>query len=286
MADRNNREGDRRAAPLPEPLPTTCVDSHAHLEIVTGSAADHDDVKKVLDDARSVGIDRVVQVGISVKESQWSVDCANKFNTQVLAAVALHPNDAPLIEDLESDLEEINRLAGEKRVCAIGETGMDFFRTEESLRDKQKYSFKKHIEIAKAHKKALMIHDRDSHRAVLDLLDEVGAPTHTVFHSFSGDAEMAKECVAKGYLLSFSGTLTFKNAPLLHEALMHVPLENLLVETDAPFLTPTPNRGAHNTPAQIPHILRFMSERRGEDLTTLTRAISDNAERVFGSFSR
>ena len=175
---------------------------------------------------------------------------------------------------------------GEKRVCAIGETGMDFFRTEESFRDKQKYSFKKHIEIAKAHKKALMIHDRDSHRAVLDLLDEVGAPTHTVFHSFSGDAEMAKECVAKGYLLSFSGTLTFKNAPLLHEALMHVPLENLLVETDAPFLTPTPNRGAHNTPAQIPHILRFMSERRGEDLTTLTRAISDNAERVFGSFIR
>ena len=163
---------------------------------------------------------------------------------------------------------------------------MDFFRTEESLRDKQKYSFKKHIEIAKAHKKALMIHDRDSHRAVLDLLDEVGAPTHTVFHSFSGDAEMAKECVAKGYLLSFSGTLTFKNAPLLHEALMHVPLENLLVETDAPFLTPTPNRGAHNTPAQIPHILRFISERRGEDLTTLTRAISDNAERVFGSFIR
>jgi TatD DNase family protein len=205
------------------------------------------------------------------------VDCANYFNTQVLAAVALHPNDAPLIEDLESDLEEINRLAGENRVCAIGETGMDFFRTEESLRDKQKYSFKKHIEIAKAHKKALMIHDRDSHRAVLDLLDEVGAPTH---------AEMAKECVAKGYLLSFSGTLTFKNAPLLHEALMHVPLENLLVETDAPFLTPTPNRGAHNTPAQIPHILRFMSERRGEDLATLTKAISDNAERVFGSFIR
>jgi TatD DNase family protein len=286
MADRNNREGDRRAAPLPEPLPTTCVDSHAHLEIVTGASADHDDVKKVLDDARSVGIDRVVQVGISVKESQWSVDCAKKFNTQVLAAVALHPNDAPLIEDLESDLEEINRLAGEKRVCAIGETGMDFFRTEESLRDKQKYSFKKHIEIAKAHKKALMIHDRDSHRAVLDLLDEVGAPTHTVFHSFSGDAEMAKECVAKGYLLSFSGTVTFKNAPLLHEALMHVPMENLLVETDAPFLTPTPNRGAHNTPAQIPHILRFISERRGEDLTTLTRAISNNAERVFGSFLR
>ncbi|MBM3655753.1 MAG: TatD family deoxyribonuclease [Actinobacteria bacterium] len=286
MADRNKRESDRKQAPLPEPLPTPCVDSHAHLEIVTGAAADHADVKKVLDDARSVGIDRVVQVGIAVRESKWSIECANKWNTQVLATVALHPNEAPLIRDLEADLEEINRLAGENRVCAIGETGMDFFRTEESLRDKQRYSFRKHIEIAKAHKKALVIHDRDSHRAVLDLLDEVGAPSHTVFHSFSGDAEMAKECVAKGYFVSFSGALTFKNAPLLHEALMHVPLANLLVETDAPFLTPVPNRGAHNTPAQIPHTLRFMSDRRGEDLATLTRAISNNAEYIFGSFTR
>lgn len=286
MADRNEIERDRRHAPLPEPLPTPCVDTHTHLEIVTGAAPDHGDIKKVLDDAKAVGIDRVVQVGISVKESYWSVACANKWNTQVLATVALHPNEAPLIDDLESDLEEINELASDNRVCGIGETGLDFFRTEERLRDKQKYSFKKHIEIAKAHNKALVIHDRDSHRAVLDLLDEVGAPRHTVFHSFSGDAQMAKECVAKGYLLSFSGTLTFKNAPLLHEALMHVPLNNLLVETDSPFLTPTPNRGAHNTPAQIPHILRFMAERRGEDLMMITSGISNNAERVFGSFIR
>ena len=285
MADRHNRDLDRQPAPLPEPLPTNCVDSHAHLEIVTNTEPDHPEIKKVIDDAASVGIDRIVQVGYSAEQSEWSVRLAETWNNQVLAAVALHPNEAPVVADLEKDLAIIDRLAAHPRVRAIGETGLDFFRTEPALQDKQKYSFKMHIDIAKRHQKALVIHDRDAHRAVLDVLDEVGAPENTIFHCYSGDAEMAKECVAKGYILSFAGTVTFKNAPQLREAVKLVPLNQLLVETDSPFLAPSPHRGALNTPAQIPHILRLIAAERGESLLDLTRAVSDNAERIFGSFS-
>ena len=283
MADRHNRDLDRAPAPLPEPLPSKCVDTHAHLEIVTNTAPDHEEIGRVLEEAASVGIDRVVQVGYSAEQSEWSVKLTEHW-PRVLAAVALHPNEAPVVADLESDLRRIEDLAGHERVRAIGETGLDFFRTQPELRQRQRYSFIKHIEIAKKFNKALVIHDRDAHREVLDVLDEVGAPERTVFHCFSGDAEMARECVAKGYFLSFAGTVTFKNAPQLREALKLVPIHQLLVETDSPFLAPMPHRGALNTPAQIPNTLRVMASERGEDLQTLTMALSDNAERVFGSF--
>jgi TatD DNase family protein len=284
MADRHNRDLDRQPAPLPEALPTPCVDSHAHLEIVTNTEPDHPEIKRVLDEAAGVGIDRIVQVGYSAEQSEWSVKCAETWNTQVLAAVALHPNEAPVVDDLEKDLAIIDSLASHPRVRAIGETGLDFFRTESALQDKQKYSFKKHIEIAKRHNKALVIHDRDAHRAVLDTLDEVGAPEITIFHCYSGDADMARECIDKGYVLSFAGTVTFKNAPQLREAVKLVPHNQLLVETDSPFLAPMPHRGSLNTPAQIPNIVRFIAAERGEDLATLTAAISANADRIFGSF--
>ena len=284
MADRHNRDIERQPAPLPKPLNVNCVDSHAHLEIVTNTDFDSPEIEKVIRDAASVGIDRIVQVGYSAEQSEWGVKLAERW-PKVLAAVALHPNEAPVVADLEADLKRIENLAGHPKVRAIGETGLDFFRTEPALQDKQRYSFKRHIEIAKEFKKALVIHDRDAHRAVLDTLVEVGAPDETVFHCYSGDAEMARECIDKGYILSFAGTLTFKNAPQLREAVKLVPSDQLLVETDSPFLCPMPNRGALNTPAQIPNILRFMAEERGEDLDSLCAAISANAERIFGSFN-
>lgn len=285
MADRHNRDLDRKPAPLPEPLPQPSLDSHAHIEIVTNTEPDHPDVARVIEEARSVGINRIVQVGYSAEQSRWCVRLAELYPDTVLAAVALHPNEAPVVEDLEKDLAEIEELARHPRVRAIGETGLDFFRTEPELQDRQRYSFKRHIEIAKKNEKALVIHDRDAHRAVLDTLDEVGAPELTVFHCFSGDAQMARECVAKGYFLSFAGTLTFKNAPHLRDALREVPLTNLLVETDSPFLAPMPHRGSLNTPAQIPNILRFMAEELGRPLEEIIEAIDINAERVFGKFA-
>ena len=284
MADRHNRDIDREPAPLPQPLNVKCVDAHAHLEIVTNTAPDSPEIGKVLSDAKSVGIDRIVQVGYSAEQSEWGVKLAEHW-PNVLAAVALHPNEAPVVTDLEADLAIIEKLASHPRVRAIGETGLDFFRTEPALQERQKYSFRRHIDLAKRVNKALVIHDRDAHRAVLDLLVEEGAPEKTIFHCYSGDAEMARECVEKGYTLSFAGTLTFKNAPALREAVKLVPLDQLLVETDSPFLAPMPHRGALNTPAQIPTILRFMAEERGEDVDELATAISNNCERLFGSFA-
>ena len=284
MADRHNRDLDRKPAPLPDPLNSKTVDSHAHLELIHNSEADSPLIKQVLADSAAVGIDRVVQVGYSAEQSIWSVKCAESFVGQVLAAVALHPNEAPVVEDLEKDLQVIKDLATYPRVRAIGETGLDFYRTPPELRDKQKYSFKQHIKIAKEHKKALVIHDRDSHREVLDTLAEEGAPLNSIFHCFSGDVAMAKECIANNYILSFAGTVTFKNAQQLRDALVLVPIEQLLVETDSPFLAPMPNRGALNTPAQIPHTLRVMADLRGVSADYLAGAISENAERIFGKF--
>ena len=284
MADRHNRDLDRIPAPQPEPLTVATVDSHAHLEIVTNAAPDSEEVRKILDDARAAGVDRVVQVGYSAEQSQWCVDAAEHWKGRVLAAVALHPNEAPVVEDLEHDWSIIAKLAEHPRVRAIGETGLDYFRTPPELRKRQQESFKWHIDLAKKHNKALVIHDRDSHDDVLSVLLEVGAPEKTIFHCFSGDLAMAKICVERGYILSFAGTLTFKNAPQLREAVKIVPNDQLLVETDSPFLAPTPHRGALNTPAQIANIVRAMADERDVNDAELATTLSNNAERIFGSF--
>ncbi len=285
MADRHNRDIDRPRAPLPEPLPVATVDSHAHIEIITDTAPDSSEVGDVIAEAKSVNVDRIVQVGYSAEQSKWCVAAAEKWNTSVLAAVALHPNEAPVVHDLEADWAIIAKLAEHPRVRAIGETGLDYFRTQPELRGVQQESFKWHIELAKKTNKALVIHDRDSHDDVLSVLLEVGAPEKVIFHCFSGDVAMAKTCIERGYILSFAGTLTFKNAPALREAVKLVPIDQLLVETDSPFLAPMPHRGAGNTPAQIATIVRAMAIERESDLGELAFALGNNAERIFGSFA-
>jgi TatD DNase family protein len=285
MADRHNRDIDRQFAPAPEPLPAPCVDSHAHIEIVANTDFDSPEVRQVIEDAAAAGIDRIVQVGYSAEQSQWGADLAALYDGQVLAAVALHPNEAPVVEDLEADWAIIEALAQQPRVRAIGETGLDYFRTPPELRARQQESFKWHIDLAKRTNKALVIHDRDSHDDVLSVLAEVGAPEKTVFHCFSGDVEMAKKCIERGYVLSFAGTVTFKNAPQLREALAITPIDQILVETDAPFLAPMPHRGALNSPAQIATIVRAMAAERNADLAEFATALSRNAERIFGSFA-
>jgi TatD DNase family protein len=285
MADRHNRDLDRQRAPLPEPLPAPTVDTHAHMEIITDTAPDSPEVAEVIAEAKSVNVDRIMQVGYSAEQSAWCVAAAEKWNTSVLAAVALHPNEAPVVENLEADWAVIAKLAQHPRVRAIGETGLDYFRTPPELRARQQESFKWHIELAKKTNKALVIHDRDSHDDVLSVLLEVGAPEKVIFHCFSGDVEMAKTCIERGYVLSFAGTLTFKNAPALRQAVKLVPINQLLVETDSPFLSPMPHRGALNTPAQIANIVRAMAVERDADLGELASALGDNAERLFGSFA-
>jgi TatD DNase family protein len=205
----------------------------------------------------------------------------------MLAAVAIHPNEAPRYEaagQLDAALAEIDALASRPRVRAVGETGLDFFRTDESGRGAQFRSFEAHIEIAKKHGLAMQIHDREAHAEVISTLQRCGAPEKTVFHCFSGDADMARLCADNGWYLSFAGTVTFKNADNLREALEAIPRSKILIETDAPYLAPMPYRGRPNAPYLIPHTLRFMADHLGTDVAMLAAQISSNTELVYGSW--
>ncbi|WP_213813689.1 TatD family hydrolase [Glaciihabitans sp. dw_435] len=269
--------------PLPEALKVGIYDNHTHLEISDGN--NPLDYREQLDRASSVGVRGVVQVGNDLETSRWSAEIAAR-EPRVLAAVALHPNEAPRYAaegTLDDALAEINELAQRPRVRAIGETGLDFFRTEEGAgRDAQYRSFEAHIEIAKQNGLALQIHDRDAHAEVVETLLRVGAPERTVFHCFSGDAELAQICADNGWYLSFAGTVTFKNAQNLRDALELVPRRLVLVETDAPFLTPVPFRGRPNSAYLIPHTLRAMATYLGTDVSMLAALITSNTEEVYG----
>lgn len=262
------------APPAPEPLNVPVLDSHTHLDL------QETDVAAALAAAAAVGVTRVVQVGIDVPSSQWGAGIAAEFEP-VLATVALHPNEAPRLADLDAALAEIDQLAALPQVRGVGETGLDYFRTEADGRAAQERSFRAHIEIAKRHGKALVIHDRDAHDDVLRVLAEEGAPEQVVFHCFSGGPELAKACAEHGYVMSFAGTITFKSAEPLREAARIAPRELLLVETDGPFLTPMPYRGRPNAPYLIPLTVRALAEVRGEDLDELCAAIWATGERVF-----
>ncbi|MFJ6757607.1 MULTISPECIES: TatD family hydrolase [unclassified Streptomyces] len=279
--------------PLPEPLRVAVADSHTHLDMQAGT------VEEGLAKAASVGVTTVVQVGCDVKGSRWAAETAAAYEN-VHAAVALHPNEAPRIVlgdpdgwsrqgaragggegALDEALAEIEALAALDHVKAVGETGLDYFRTGPEGMAAQERSFRAHIEIAKRQGKALVIHDRDAHADVLRVLREEGAPERTVFHCYSGDADMARECAAAGYYMSFAGTVTFKNAAPLREALAVAPLELVLVETDAPYLTPAPYRGRPNAPYLIPLTVRAMAAVRGIDEDAMATALAANTARAF-----
>jgi TatD DNase family protein len=271
----------------PEPLTVPVFDSHTHVDITieeTGLPDGADPVETLITAAAKVGVDRIVQVGVDVASSEWGVGLAER-HPAVLAAVALHPNEAPLLSDLDEELRRIEALAAHPRVRGVGETGLDTFRTGEEGRDAQEASFRAHIAIAKRHRKALIIHDRDAHQRVLKVLDEEGAPDTVILHCFSSDAEFAAECVQRGYLLSFAGTVTFTNAHELRAAARVTPVEQMLVETDAPYLTPMPYRGRPNASYLIPLTVRALAGTVGADVDALCAAISATGERVLGPWS-
>jgi TatD DNase family protein len=276
--------------PLPEALTVPIYDNHTHLEPppegepVESAWQSTLDYHDALDRASSVGVRGVVQVGTDLESSRWSASIA-AIEPRVLAAVALHPNEAPALDragTLDEQLAEISELAGRPRVRAIGETGLDFFRTGEDGQAAQRRSFEAHIQIAKEHGLALQIHDRDAHREVVETLLRVGAPERTVFHCFSGDTELASILAEHGWYASFAGTVTFKNAPTLRDALEALPRRLVLVETDSPFLTPVPFRGRPNSSYLIPYTLRAMAAHLGTDVSVLAALISSNTEEVYG----
>lgn len=279
--EKGSRDVTYPAAPAPLAVPV--YDNHAHLEIEDGVGLSLDEQ---LERASEVGVVGVVQAGGDIDSSRWSAWAAAS-HPRVLAAVAIHPNEAPAYQEagrLDEAIAVIDELAAQPRVRAIGETGLDFFRTDEDGRPAQFESFEAHIALAKKHGIAMQIHDRDAHDAVLETLERVGAPERTVFHCFSGDADMARIAGERGYWLSFAGNVTFNNAQNLRDALAVIPRERILVETDAPFLTPTPHRGRPNAPYLIPVTVRYMAAELGVDVDELCAQIAANTLEVYGTF--
>lgn len=282
MSRHDQGSRDERPPP-PDRLPLPVVDNHCHLDI-DRDGRPQVPVAQVVAEAAAVGVDRLVQIGSDLASARWTVDLLDA-HPAILGGVAIHPNEAPGHAErgeTESVLAEIEQLAGHPRVRVIGETGLDYYRTGPEGVAAQQESFRRHIDLAKRTGKALQIHDRDAHDDVLRILAEEGAPDRTVLHCFSGDLAMARECVQRGYYLSFAGTVTFKNAKDLRNALAVTPLEHLLVETDAPYLTPMPYRGRPNAPYLVPHTVRAMAATLNVAVPTLCQALSTNSERVYG----
>jgi TatD DNase family protein len=251
------------------------LDSHAHLDIM---GVEIDDV---LDAARSVGIDSVVQVGVDLPSSRWSADVAGRYDA-VHAAVALHPNEAGRGAATDEALRVIESLAALPQVKAVGETGLDFYRTPDADGQRlQEDSFRAHIAIAKATGTTLVIHDRDAHEDVVRVLLDEGAPERVVFHCFSGGPGLARTCAEHGWWASFAGPVTFKANDDLRAAVLATPAELLLVETDAPFLTPMPYRGRPNAPYLVPLTVRAMASARDSEVDALCTAIAANGRRAF-----
>ena len=282
-------EGQRRALQypeVPEPLEVGTYDNHTHLEIADGENPMH--YLEHLELANQAGMLGAVQVGVTLESSRWSAQVAAK-EPRLLAAVAIHPNEAPEYgtrAKLDEALAEIATLAAQPRVRAVGETGLDFFRTEGSeALALQQYSFEEHIRIAKENNVALQIHDREAHDQVVATLKKVGAPEKVVFHCYSGETDLAEICIANGWYMSFAGNITIKRNQHLRDSLKMAPAELILVETDAPFLTPEPFRGRPNSPYLVPITVRFMAEQRGVGVNEMAAQLTENSERVYGSWA-
>lgn len=266
----------------PQPLPVAVADNHTHLEYPAGdpqlSVADR------LSEAAAAGVDRVVQIGCDVASARWTAE-AVFTHPGMVGGVAIHPNEAAELSargEYDEAFAEISSLARGERIRVVGETGLDFFRTGPNGHAAQTAAFRDHIALAKELGLPLQIHDRDAHSEVIEVLERDGAPEVTVFHCFSGDAGMAKLCARRGWYLSFAGTVTFKNAHGLRAALSVTPPSRVLVETDAPFLTPHPHRGAPNAPYLIPLTVRAMAEVTGQSLEGLCTQISETSDRLYG----
>lgn len=260
---------------MPERLPAPVVDAHTHLDACgAGTAAE---VTEMVDRAEAAGVTRVVTVADDLDAARWAAE-ASTWDSRVFAAVAIHPTRTKDFGAAEQS--EVERLVRAERVVAVGETGLDYY-WDYSPHDAQQEAFRWHIDLAKRVGKPLMIHDRDAHEDVLCILDEEGAPDEVVFHCFSGDAGIARRCIEAGYVLSFAGTVTFRNARELQEAAKLVPSEQFLVETDAPFLTPHPYRGRPNEPYCTAYTVRYLAELREQETEEIASAACLNAERVF-----
>ena len=265
----------RKPVPSPEPLPATVIDAHTHLDACGADTPEL--VRAAMTRAAAVGVVKVVTIADDLDAARWAAQAAT-WHPDLYAAVALHPTRADRLDD--DARRTLGELAIQPRVVAIGETGLDHY-WQAAPHRMQAEAFGWHIRLAKDVDKPLMIHDRNAPEEVFEVLEAAGAPAQVIFHCFSGDRAMAQRCADAGYLMSFAGPVSFSNATDLHAAARVVPAELLLAETDAPFLTPHPHRGAVNEPAALPYTVRALAALREDDLGALCRQLRSNAERVF-----
>ena len=292
MSPRSRVPGTPQAPEPPEPLAGPVIDSHTHLDVhdVDLHGDELPDADQLLAAAAAVGVTRVVQIGCDVQSAHESVAFA-RSHPSVVAGVALHPNEAPRIVErhgraaLDDAWAQMESLVADPVVRAVGETGLDYFRTGEDGRALQQESFRWHIDLARRTGRTLVIHDRDSHEDVLRILEEQGAPERVVFHCFSGDAAMARHCAERGWFMSFAGVVTYKNNDALREALRAVPDDLVLVETDAPYLTPVPFRGKPNASYLMPHTVRGIAQVRGTPEADMCALLTTNTLRAFGDWA-
>ena len=287
------KKRDRSWPPAPEPLPFPVIDNHCHLDF-----ADGDEVRSIDEHialAREAGIDAMITIGSDRAAAHWTAELL-RHDDRLRGGVAVHPNEAALhargtghdgapMIPLDEALAETAELLRGPGMVVVGETGLDWFRTsrkDERARRAQIDSFRAHIAMAKELGLPMQIHDRDAHQDVLDVLDADGAPERTVFHCFSGDAEFARACLDRGFYLSFAGNITFKNADDLRGAIAEAGLGRIMVETDAPFLTPVPYRGRPNSSYLIPLTMAQIAESAGTSLEEACRAVRATTLDVYG----
>ncbi|MFI7588741.1 TatD family hydrolase [Spongisporangium articulatum] len=277
--------------PAPERLPSPVTDNHTHLDHVRGEGEgvfpDESTVAELIERAKSVNVHRMVQIGCDLAAARWTVQAVDRHE-ELLGGVALHPTEATKHHEagtFESAWQEIEELAGHERVRVVGETGLDHYWVDDAKgRLAQEESFRRHIDLAKRTGKVLQIHDRDAHDDVIRILNDEKAPEKTVFHCFSGDEPMARYCVEQGWYLSFAGTVTFKNAHASRAALAAVPPEFVLIETDAPYLTPVPFRGKPNASYLIPHSLRVVADVTQRDVAQVCAQLEATTQAVYGAW--
>lgn len=290
-----------------EPLPGSVTDNHTHLPVHVGEIPSPEGVKLSVEEqlarATEVGVTRLITVGCELPDFEPTLQLARKW-PQVKAALAIHPNEAALHAGvvaaspdgnlwqqqphhipLDEALAQLNLCLSDPEVVAVGETGLDYFRTGEEGRSAQKESFRAHLEMAKQHGLPLQIHDRDAHADTLNILDdEAWKEVTTVFHCYSGDKEMAEVLAQNGWYASFAGTVTYPANEHLRQALQAMPKELVLVETDAPYLTPVPYRGCPNASYVMAHTVRAVAELWDIPLESAISQLESNTRRVYGQW--
>lgn len=293
--DPGGRRRDRSWPDAPTPLPHPVIDNHCHLDFADGD--EHFSVAEHVRRAAASNVTGMITIGSDMEAARWTAElmASPERPKNLLGGVALHPNEAALhargydhdgreLEDMDSALAKIDSWARMETMAVVGETGLDWFRTsrrDEVARKAQIDAFRFHIALAKELGKPMQIHDRNAHQDVLDILDADGAPERTVLHCFSGDGEFARACLERGFYLSFAGNITFKNADDLREGLAKAGLGRIMVETDAPFLTPVPYRGRPNSSYLIPLTMAQIAETTGTTLEAACQAIDATTREVY-----